>query len=231
MYGLGNFCTPTQTKYNVDNGCAPIVAVTTYPDGTFCNAQIHSFVQTDKNGPKKDQDCNAIRIIREKTLVAIPQSNIVIRDDGSIITTTKSPTALVHEVVAEGRTHMGKRYRRGAVGPDIFDCSGFTSYIFRKIGIELHRTSRSQYQQGEKVGRDDLLPGDLVFFRGSASRQIGHVGVVISVDKANRTFKFIHASNRGVVIDDFAKSSYYISRYVGATRIIGNIPPQKMSQP
>ncbi len=223
MYGLGNFCTPTCNKYNEETSCAPIISVNTYSDGTFCNAKIHSFKQINNRGPQIDKEQNAIRIIRKKTQTSNPETRIIINDDGTILSKTKSNTVLIFEVLNEGQTHLGKKYKRGAVGPNIFDCSGFTSFIFRKIGIELNRTSASQYQQGVKVNKEDLKPGDLVFFSGSVSRHIGHVGVVTSVDKTNRSFKFIHASNRGVVIDDFAKSSYYIRRYVGATRIIGHI--------
>ena len=229
IYGLGRFCTPTTDRYNNETGSAPIMSVSMYSNGTFHNAQIHSFIQMNRQGPIADKEKNAVRIIKEKTLSTNTDPNLRFNDDGLIEPTFKSNTTLAFEVLNEGRTHIGKRYRRGAVGPDIFDCSGFTSYIFNKIGIKLHRTSESQYQQGIKVNSNELKPGDLVFFKGSASRRIGHVGVVVSIDKANKSFKFLHASNRGVVIDDFAKSSYYIPRYVGATRVIGhinNIQPQ-----
>jgi cell wall-associated NlpC family hydrolase len=223
IYGLGNFCTPTTNRYNNDTRCAPIISVKMYSNGTFHNAQIHSFIQQNRLGPIPDKEKNAVRIIKEKTFAIDNESNLKINEDGGVEPTIKSNTTLAFEVLNEGRTHIGKRYRRGAVGPDIFDCSGFTCYIFNKIGIKLNRTSESQYQQGIKVNSNELKPGDLVFFRGSTSRRIGHVGVVVSIDKENKSFKFLHASNRGVIIDDFAKSSYYIRRYVGATRVIGNI--------
>jgi cell wall-associated NlpC family hydrolase len=174
-----------------------------------------------------DEEMNAIKIIKECTKAINPEALFDIKEDGTVLPKHKSNATLVLELLAEGYTHIGKKYRRGSVGPQLFDCSGFTSYIYRKIGIELFRTSNSQYTQGEKVDKENLKPGDLVFFKGSASRGIGHVGVVVSVDKAEKSFKFIHASNRGVIIDDFAKSSYYIRRYVGATRIIGYLDISK----
>lgn len=229
IYGLGKFCTPTFNRYSIESGCAPIISVSMYPNGTFHNAQIHSFIQTNRLGPVADKEKNAFRIIKEKTYSTNADTTLRFSDDGGVEPVFKSNTTLAYEVLSEGRTHIGKRYRRGAVGPDIFDCSGFTSYIFKKIDIELRRTSGAQYNQGIKVSKEELKPGDLVFFKGSASRRIGHVGVVVSIDKANKSFKFLHASNRGVVIDDFATSSYYIRRYAGATRVIGyinNIQPQ-----
>jgi hypothetical protein len=227
IYGLGNFFTPTIPKFGIENGCAPVLSVTTYPDGTFCKANIHSFRQTTMQGLVADEEMNAIKIIKECTKAINPEALFDIKEDGTVLPKHKSNATLVLELLAEGYTHIGKKYRRGSVGPQLFDCSGFTSYIYRKIGIELFRTSNSQYTQGEKVDKENLKPGDLVFFKGSASRGIGHVGVVVSVDKAEKSFKFIHASNRGVIIDDFAKSSYYIRRYVGATRIIGYLDISK----
>lgn len=225
VYGLGKFCTPHGAIYNGDASCSPLISVKLFSDGTFDNATIHSFKQTDGTGPYADPGMSAMKIIRNKTLDTFTDNQISINDEGIIKPNIKSINAIAIEVIDEGRTHLGKRYVRGSAGPKTFDCSGFTSYIFKTIGIELHRTSQGQYQQGQKISRAELQPGDLVFFQGSASRGIGHVGVVVSVDNANNSFKFMHAANRGIVIDDFAKASYYIRRYVGATRVIGKIPP------
>jgi cell wall-associated NlpC family hydrolase len=223
LYGLGNFCTPSISQYNFHTGCAPVISVTAHSDGSFNKAQIYPFRQTDNNGPNEDFEKSAINLLKKQVLSDFTDTKLLIDDNGTITPKEKSATALAFEVLDEGRTHLGKRYVRGAVGPNTFDCSGLTSCIFRKIGIELHRTAISQYTQGEKVNKNELKPGDLVFFRGRASRRIGHVGVVVSVDKSKNSFNFLHACSRGVIIDDFAKSSYYISRYAGATRVIGKI--------
>lgn len=225
VYGLGKFCTPFGTIRHGEASCSPLIRVNLFSDGTFDNATIHSFRQTDNTGPYADVGMDAIKIIRNKTYSAFTDNLLSISEEGKVTPNVKSNSAISIEILDEGRTHLGKRYVRGTAGPKTFDCSGFTSFIFRTIGIELHRTSQGQYQQGLKISRAELKPGDLVFFQGSASRGIGHVGVVVSVDKKNNSFKFMHAANRGVVIDDFAKASYYIRRYVGATRIIGEIAP------
>ena len=96
---------------------------------------------------------------------------------------------------------LGTRYILGATGPKAFDCSGFTGYIYKSVGIKLNRTSRMQYTQGRKVSIKDLRPGDLLFFssRGSGRGNVGHVAMVASVDRENGTCQFIHASvKRGV---------------------------------
>ncbi len=135
---------------------------------------------------------------------------------------TKS-SDMVDQLLDYSQKFIGTRYRSGCKGPSAFDCSGFTHYVFQNVGIQLNASSSSQYNQGISVSRDNLQKGDLVFFKGSRSRGIGHVGIVYDVDKTNNQFRFIHASNRrGIVIDDCRTSSYFSKRYVGARRVIGN---------
>ncbi len=126
----------------------------------------------------------------------------------------------IDSVLDEAFSHMGKRYRMGRAGPNMFDCSGFTSYVFSKFGIALDRTSRSQYTQGEPVDKEDLKRGDLVFFNGRRSRKgVGHVGIVVERDSVNGGFNFIHASIKGVRVTN-SEQEYYKVRYVGAKRIM-----------
>ena len=126
----------------------------------------------------------------------------------------------IDDMLNEAFSHLGARYRRGHSGPNSFDCSGFTSYVFRNMGIELNRSSRSQYTQGEAVDKDELRTGDLVFFTGSNSRgPIGHVGIVVDVDHVDGSFNFIHASIKGVKVSN-SKERYYSRRYVGARRVM-----------
>jgi cell wall-associated NlpC family hydrolase len=108
---------------------------------------------------------------------------------------------------------------RGGKRPGGFDCSGFTGYIFSQFGISLHANSGSQYTQGDSVSRDDLRPGDLVFFSGSRhGHRVGHVGIVDKVN-ADGTFKFIHAStSRGITVSS-STEPYYQRRYIGARRV------------
>lgn len=127
---------------------------------------------------------------------------------------------LVNNIITTALKYRGARYARGSMGPRSFDCSGFTSFVFKENNISLQRSSKSQYTQGIAVSRSDLQVGDLVFFSGSRHRNvIGHVGIVSSLDENGTGFSFIHASRKGVVV---TKSSepYYSARYVGARRII-----------
>lgn len=124
-------------------------------------------------------------------------------------------------IVQTALQYLGARYRAGQSGPSAFDCSGFTSYIFRLENIPISRSSRSQYREGSPVQSiADLQKGDLVFFGGSGSRRtVGHVGIVTDVDPDGSGFKFIHAARTGVIVSD-SNSAYYSRRYLGARRII-----------
>lgn len=126
---------------------------------------------------------------------------------------------LIDDLLEEGRSHIGKKYVHGAKGPNAFDCSGFTSYVYKQFGYNISPGSRIQYTQGTPVARNDLRKGDLVFFTSPRSgKEVGHVGIVVSADNETGSFKFIHASIRGVKISDF--EGYYVPRYIGAKRII-----------
>ncbi len=128
-------------------------------------------------------------------------------------------SALVTDLLKEANKHIGKRYVAGAKGPSAFDCSGFSSYVYRQFGYSLSPSSRAQYTQGVPVAKGDLRKGDLVFFTSrSSGKNVGHVGIVVSADNEKGTFKFIHASIKGVKISDF--EGYYVPRYLGARRVI-----------
>ena len=125
-------------------------------------------------------------------------------------------------VVKAAMKYIGRPYRHGMAGPNVFDCSGFTSFIYKQFDISLSRDSRAQYRQGVSVGRKDLRIGDLVFFTSPRSgRSVGHVGIVSKVE-SDGNFYFVHAARRGVIEDSYRASSYYYNRYVGARRVISD---------
>lgn len=128
---------------------------------------------------------------------------------------------LVTDLLSEARRHMGKKYVWGTQGPNTFDCSGFSSYVYKQFGYKLSPSSKVQYTQGTPVDKKRLRPGDLVFFQGRNGKSgvVGHVGIVISADNEQGTFNFIHASISGVKIDS-SSAPYYSARYIGAKRII-----------
>ncbi|NQX49752.1 C40 family peptidase [Paenibacillus tritici] len=108
---------------------------------------------------------------------------------------------------------IGTKYVSGGVSTNGFDCSGFTMYVFDKMGINLPHQSGSQYQMGSAVSRDEMRAGDLVFFNTNG-KGVSHVGIYVGDGE------FAHASSsRGVTISSLS-DSYYVNRYVGAKRIM-----------
>lgn len=126
-------------------------------------------------------------------------------------------------VVQTALQYLGASYRLGTSGPTVFDCSGFTSYVYRKQNVSILRTSRSQFTQGTPIARiSDLKKGDLVFFGGRGNaRSVGHVGIVKDVDPSGNNFSFVHASISGVKVSN-SSEAYYSRRYIGARRIVQN---------
>lgn len=123
--------------------------------------------------------------------------------------------------------YLGTRYRYGSTGPKTFDCSGFISYVFRQEGINLPRTSRMQYREGEKISRDQVRPGDLLFFSSprSGKGRVGHVAMVVDVNETDNSLTFIHASSsKGVSYQKFPDGGYYSRNFIGAKRVLSDAP-------
>ena len=121
------------------------------------------------------------------------------------------------ELIASAMGFLGVAYRFGGTSPTGFDCSGFMQYIFRKtFAVNLPRTSAEQATVGVFVNRNELQPGDMVFFRTSGNR-ISHVGMYVGNDR------FIHAPRTGKNIEITSLShKYWNSRYATARRVKRN---------
>ena len=107
---------------------------------------------------------------------------------------------------------IGIDYDYGGTTTSGFDCSGFTAYVFKKLDVKLPHSSKGQFAMGDKVEREDLRPGDLVFFNTSGSG-VSHVGVYVGDNR------FAHAASKGVTISDLDEK-YYAKRYIGARRVM-----------
>lgn len=128
---------------------------------------------------------------------------------------------LTGEIIDYATKHLGRPYRSGAKGPSAFDCSGFTSYVFKKFDIALSPSSRTQYTQGRKISLDEVRPGDLLFFAGRrGGKTVGHVGMAVDVNE-DGSIKFIHAAtSKGITYGKYPDDGYYSKRYIGARRVI-----------
>lgn len=122
-------------------------------------------------------------------------------------------------VVALARQYIGCPYVYGASGPRSFDCSGFTSFIYKQMGVSIPRGASGQYKAGTPVSRENLQLGDLVFIADpayTAGYPVSHVGIYVG------NGQFIHASSyRG---EGITTSSLFTGRYgtyyAGARRFV-----------
>lgn len=110
------------------------------------------------------------------------------------------------EIAAYALQFVGCDYAYGGCGPDVFDCSGLTKYVYAQFGITLPHNAETQADCGEYVSREDLRPGDLVFFYSP----IGHVGIYIG------NGQYVHASDYGigVIVSSLDSSSYTYSCHI-----------------
>lgn len=112
--------------------------------------------------------------------------------------------------IAEGE--LGVPYVWGGASPAGFDCSGLTMWVYAQLGIHLDHYTGSQWNAGPHVPRDQLEPGDLVFFEPG----IGHVGMYIG------NGLFIEAPHTGGVVQISSLSDpWYAAEYDGAVRVVG----------
>ncbi|MBQ6796088.1 MAG: SH3 domain-containing protein [Clostridia bacterium] len=119
-------------------------------------------------------------------------------------------------IVEEAMKHLGKPYVWSAAGPSSFDCSGFTMYIMNLFNIKIPHQSGSQYNYGYSVKKENLVPGDLVFFSSKSKSGVAHVGIYAGEGN------FIHASSgsaKSVTISSLS-ANYYTKHYLGARRLI-----------
>lgn len=130
--------------------------------------------------------------------------------------TVVTSSALGQQIVNYAKQFLGRPYVWGGNGPNSFDCSGFTKYVYANFGYNLNRTASAQLKNGVSVSRSELQAGDLVFFyNGKVSTPVSHVGIYIG------NGDFIHASSNSYTVEIsslYAKN--YDAKYVYARRII-----------
>lgn len=117
-------------------------------------------------------------------------------------------------IVATAEKYLGVPYVWGGTTPNGFDCSGFVYYVVNQSGYELSRSMSAQYKAGTPVGKDELQPGDLVFFQNTYTTGMSHTGIYVG------NGQFIHAPSSGKTVS-YAdlNSNYYVNHWYGACRL------------
>ena len=144
----------------------------------------------------------------------------------------ENPRTVADAIIKEAGRHLGKPYVYGGNGPQSFDCTGFTCYVFKKFGYTLSRTSADQAHDGREIrgGIEKYQKGDIIVFGGrNAKKTPGHVGIFIAADSLNKSFTFIHACNSGVTISHIDEP-YYAQRFIGVRRILPDFPPEEKAR-
>ncbi|MBC7254030.1 MAG: C40 family peptidase [Actinobacteria bacterium] len=118
-------------------------------------------------------------------------------------------------VVREASKYLGVPYVYGGATPGGFDCSGLVQYVFRKFGVELPHYTVTQAQRGTPVRREELRPGDVIFFGENGGRGfLYHVGIYIGNNR------FIHAPHTGDVVKVSLLEGKYDRNFACARRYI-----------
>lgn len=120
-------------------------------------------------------------------------------------------------VINEGKKYLGVPYKFGAPSGSTkaFDCSSFTQYIYKKVGVKLPRSSKQQAKAGKYVSKSNLRAGDLIFSDTNRDGKINHVSVYMGNGKLLHTYK----KGVGVTVSNF-KGSAWDKTYVTARRVL-----------
>ena len=125
--------------------------------------------------------------------------------------------AKINTVIQSARSYVGTPYRWGGTTRSGLDCSGLLINAYRSIDYPIPRTSEQQSKVGKKVKKDELQPGDWVFFAtGKKKRKVTHVGLVTATSR--KQIKFIHSSTKRGVIESDLDSKYYQKAFRYARR-------------
>ena len=145
------------------------------------------------------------------------ERDITVENDNQEASSATTSSSIGEEIADFAQNYLGCKYVYGGSGPSTFDCSGFTMYVYRNFGVNLSHSATAQSRVGEYVSKDDLQPGDLVFFKDYETMDgIGHVGIYIGDGN------FIHASSGTgycVKISSLLSGSY-LARYETARRLV-----------
>lgn len=137
-----------------------------------------------------------------------PVNESILDKEEVIVNLTKTRS----DILKKAEKLLGTPYVYGGTQPTGFDCSGYTNYVMNQENISLPRSSDDQYSNAKKVKKENVQPGDLVFFSNGGN--VNHVGIIYGKDKDG--IYMIHAStSKGVIITEITNDSYWSKRIKG----------------
>lgn len=138
-------------------------------------------------------------------------SNVISTFSNGVLT-LEGDSAAGNAIVEEAKKYLGVPYVWGGTTPSGFDCSGLVQYVCKSLGIDVSRVSQNQYNDGVAVSREELQPGDLVFFQQGGD--VHHVGIYVGDGM------MIHAPYTGTVVQyQSIDTPYYSSQFCGGRRV------------
>lgn len=189
-----------------------------YEEISFLKKDLEAWLEQNKGNNTKNIENNVVLLLTEyfqeikadsviaTTTVTIDTATVATKPD--IETTTNSNK----NIVSYAKNFVGTKYKWAGNTPSGFDCSGYTSYVYKEFNQTLSRRAIEQYNNSKKIKRKQVKPGDLIFF-GSKSN-INHVGIVVSNTKDELIM--IHAStSKGVIITNVFESTYWKNKVAG----------------
>lgn len=152
----------------------------------------------------------------EKEKEEVPASDEVsdLLDGIEKVAEAGNASELSEKLLGAAKEFLGIPYKFGGNTTKGIDCSAYVKKVFAALNIELPRTAREQFHVGEKIAKEELTPGDLVFFKTYSRRYASHVGIFLGDNK------FIHASSKGKKVEIAnLDAPYYSKRFIGAKRL------------
>jgi cell wall-associated NlpC family hydrolase len=198
---------------------APIFGATVKPKAKRPTRHVAVKAKTVKSKAKAKAKVRKVSAKRKRTSIRSRRIQ-AIQKPPSVTSPAPAPCLTCSGNLMEvAHSFTGLRYRRGGSTPETgFDCSGFVKYVYQTAqDLLLPRSASQQFTQGSEVAKDELVQGDLVFFRRGRSHW--HVGIY------NGDGNFIHSPNsRESVKLTSLDTPYYKRHYIGARRVSSNLP-------
>jgi cell wall-associated NlpC family hydrolase len=158
------------------------------------NAIFEALNREESNTPAKEEG-----VVEDNSTDQVKPEDVLVGEDSTVAT---ERAIKVSKVLSRAASVKGTRYRLGGVTPKGFDCSGFVLYAMRPVGITFGRTSRDMRRETPKIAKEELLPGDLVFYHNKKGT-VYHVAIYAGDEK------IWHARRPGLRL---AKTNIYAKR-------------------
>jgi cell wall-associated NlpC family hydrolase len=204
-----------------------ILFVSCKPSSTIVTSkQVAQKQGTYKELPKSNESTKRVAVspktnTEEKEVASTKKSSknkLVENEESDYEPDSENTPYLVKQIIFTAMEYDGVKYRSGGTTPAGMDCSGLVCTVFKAYDISLPRSSNDMSKVGQKLKRNEIQKGDLVFFKTNGRNVINHVGLVTEVN--GDEILFIHSSvQRGVIISS-TNEPYYQRTFAQANRII-----------